>query len=283
MKLEEGPIIIGTASTPVHSKRHQVDLLSVKSKKQARNSKGTCLKVGKRRYKERVFSLVLAAMDLVRIRNLSIYINQRVEHGVATRGNEYRKESVRNAYSLVINNNQDSKVKDEFYCPSSDKLSIPLNKDDFLATFLKKKFAKEKIIKEESRKSLDVFGSHMLNKKVIEVNLKRKLSSDTSSDLFEIENISCSNGQSFFTRQIYDGMSKIDQDNITTPRLPTSPNKIAKTKSIVEKETQGGLPSQLLGCKSHKAVRVVEPAYKTNEKAKSYHQQQPQRSPVRKL
>ncbi|KAL5816522.1 hypothetical protein ACOSQ3_024900 [Xanthoceras sorbifolium] len=269
MKLEEGPIIIDTAN--------DIKLICLRNMSQSRQKK----------VQGKSFFAGLSCNGSCSDKK-SIYINQRVEHGVATRGNEYRKESVRNAYN--------SKVKDEFYCPSSDKLSIPLNKDDFLATF----FAKEKIIKEESRKSLDVFGSHMLNKKVIEVNLKRKLSSDTSSDLFEIENISCSNGQSFFTRQIYDGMSscmtptpyepnetsiewKIDQDNITTPRLPTSPNKIAKTKSIVEKETQGGLPSQLLGCKSHKAVRVVESAYKTNEKAKSYHQQQPPISPVRKL
>lgn len=75
--------------------------------------------------------------------------------------------------------------KYEFYKPSFEKMNIDSNKDEFLSIpitksgiqnlAVQKRLAK-KIEEEESRKSLDVFGSHTLKKEFIEMNLRRKLS-----------------------------------------------------------------------------------------------------------
>ncbi|KAK3226816.1 hypothetical protein Dsin_006678 [Dipteronia sinensis] len=353
MKLEEkGPIIIDTASS-IHgySKRNQVDPLRVNSKSKpgtpsvtseaSWNSQTALLpscqsNMSQSRQKKVLGKSIFASLSCNGSCSdkKSVYVNQQVEHGVAAdRRKEYRKEAVQiaahspAAVMLEGRNQQQSrvlKVKDDHF---------PSNKDEFLglpiAKSVKKQIAKEKIIEEEeSRQSLDVFGSHTMNKEVIEVNLERKLSmltwdaipkgsnlsitsmrshvhedmeSDASSDLFEIGNISgmsscmtptpyepseTSIEWSVVTASAADfsavsdyGETKLMTENITTPRLPTtSANKVAKTKSIVEKETQGSLPSKLLGCNSHKAVKVAESAYRTNEKAKSYHPQQPQRS-----
>ncbi|KAK2664036.1 hypothetical protein Ddye_002610 [Dipteronia dyeriana] len=327
MKVEEkGPIIIDTASS-IHgySKRNQVDLLRVKSKSRPGTPSVTS---------EASSNSQTALLQRYQ-RNMSQSKQKKVEHGVAAdRGKEYRKEAVQiaahspAAVMLDGRNQQQSrvlKVKDEFH--------FPTNKDEFLgipiAKSVKKQIAKEKIIEEEeSRQSLDVFGSHRMNKEVIEVNLERKLSmltwdaipkgsnlsitsmrsyvhedmeSDASSDLFEIGNISgmsscmtptqyepsetsiewsvvTASAADFSAISDYDE-KKLTTENITTPRLPTTTaSKVAKTRFIVEKDTQGSLPSKLLGCNSHKAVKVAESAYRTNEKAKSYHPQQPQRS-----
>ncbi|TXG50473.1 hypothetical protein EZV62_022997 [Acer yangbiense] len=351
MKLEKkGPIIIDTASG-IHgySKRNQVDLLRVKSNSKpgtpsvtseaSWNSQTALLPSGpsyqrnmsqskQKKVQGKSFFASLSCNGSCADKK-SVYVNQQVEHGVASdRGKEYRKEAVqiaahRPAAVMLDGRNQQQsrvlKVKDEF-------LGLPIAKS------VKKQIAKEKIIEEEeSRQSLDVFGSHKMNKEVIEVNLERKLSmltwdaipkasnlsitsmrshvhedmeSDASSDLFEIGNMSgmsscmtpmtptpyepsetsiewsviTASAADFSAVSDYDE-KKLITENITTPRLSTtSANKVAKTKSIAEKETQGSLPSKLLGCNSNKAVKVAESAYRTNEKAKSYHPQQPQRS-----
>lgn len=371
MKLEEGPIIIDTASSLGHGKRNQVDLLSVKSKSRpgtpsvgaseaSWNSKTALLptyqqKICESKQKKvqgKSFFAALSCNGSCSDKK-SVCIDQQVEHGVADRA----KEAVQVAHSSPVMLDRRKlqpkyNVKDEFHSPSTEKLSIPPNKDEVLAVpiaqsavtkslAVKKHIAKGKIMEEEeSRRSLDVFGSRRLNKEVIEANLERKLSmltwdaipkgpnfptpsvrshvfdeieSDASSDLFEIDNISGSNGLPFFARQTSDGMSscmtptpyepseasiewsvvtasaaefstvsdydekKLVGENVSTPRLSASAYKMAKSKSIAEKDTQGSLPIKLLGCKSNKAVRVAESAYRISEKPKSYRPQQPVR------
>ncbi|XP_015883483.3 protein PHYTOCHROME KINASE SUBSTRATE 3 [Ziziphus jujuba] len=177
------------------------------------------------------------------------------------------------------------------------------------------------------RKSLEVFGSNTMTGDVVAINLERKLSmltwdaipkasnvssasgttrmnddmeSDASSDLFEIENISCGTGfQPLFTRQVSDGMSSCmtptsryepseasidwsvvtasaaggqdvsvvrDYDEKMLAANNRSINSIAKTKAGMEKEVQTNRHSGILGCKSHKSVRVAESAYRTKVK-----------------
>ncbi|CBI15237.3 unnamed protein product, partial [Vitis vinifera] len=188
----------------------------------------------------------------------------------------------------------------------------------------------DKRAEEEGRKSLEVFGSHMLKKGDVATNLERKLSvltwdaipkvqtvpttsegtgiyedneSDASSDLFEIENLSGS-AHPLFNRQASDGMSSCTRyepseasiewsvvtasaadfsvtsdfdekkqvestENSREMNFASTPTRPSKTKSSVGKEAQRSRPTGLLGCRSDKAVRVSEPAYRTNDKVKS--------------
>lgn len=123
------------------------------------------------------------------------------------------------------------------------------------------------------------------------------IDSDASSDLFEIENLSVTSGfQPFYTRQVSDGMSScmtptslyepseasIEWSVITSSaaggtdydekRLSVnsrSSTSIAKIKSgLVDNKDQVMQRSKangILGCKSHKAVRVAETAYRTKD------------------
>ncbi|GLU12359.1 hypothetical protein SLE2022_290440 [Rubroshorea leprosula] len=136
------------------------------------------------------------------------------------------------------------------------------------------------------------------------------IESDASSDLFEIENVSSNIGQGPFTRQESDGMSNCitpyepsetsiewsvvtasaadfsvvsDYDEKKLTRSSTLPGSktagtVANAKSILDKEAQQSKPSGILGCKSHKAVRVAETAYSFDQKTKPPHLPQPPKS-----
>lgn len=171
-----------------------------------------------------------------------------------------------------------------------------------------------KIKDEDPRKSIEVFGSNKLDKKdLVAKNLERKLSvlkwdaipkakatqtaprsdqmiedigSDASSDLFEIENISGSNGKPF-TRETSDVISSsmtayepseasIEWSAVTASAADFSSaadydeKKVtAKPKATVDKDLQKSHPGGLLGCKSHKTVSIAETAYRNIEKLNS--------------
>ncbi|KAG6632943.1 hypothetical protein I3843_12G013800 [Carya illinoinensis] len=122
----------------------------------------------------------------------------------------------------------------------------------------------DKIKDEEPRISLEVFGSHIMNKSDIAMNLERKLSiltwdaipkskklsitsgtegvhedmgSDASSDLFEIENLSGSENP-MFTRQESDGMS-----SCMTSTTKYEPSETSIDWSVVTASAAGFLAS----------------------------------------
>ncbi|KAJ0106507.1 hypothetical protein Patl1_17794 [Pistacia atlantica] len=352
MRLDDGPIIIDTATTPGNRKANQVELLRVKTKSRpgtpsvssetSWNSQTTLLpsyqrslpraqNKPKRVHGKSSFFAGLSCHGSCNDKK-SVYVSPNVEHVEAVRGREHKKESTETVHSPIMLDGRKLqprlKVKDDFHKPTYEKMStttsMESNKEELVAITvanpavqnlaIKRQLAKEKIIEEESRKSLEVFGSHTLNKEVIEMNLERKLSilswdaipktpklptssvrsqvyedieSDASSDLFELGNISGS-GEALFTRGTSDGVPGCMSPTPYAPKnFNASPgaSKVAKTKSMV-KDAQSGRSSKLLGCKSHKAVGVAENAYRTSEKAK-FHPQQPQRPvthmPGRKL
>ncbi|KAK9277243.1 hypothetical protein L1049_006782 [Liquidambar formosana] len=123
--------------------------------------------------------------------------------------------------------------------------------------------------------------------------------SDASSDLFEIESLT-GKANPFFARQASDGtspttcyapseasiewsvitasaaefsvMSDYEEQRRPPATIVTSPSKKVATTTIAKatttnKETPRRRPGILLGCKSHKAVRVAGEAYRTNDKA----------------
>ncbi|KAK4374564.1 hypothetical protein RND71_005241 [Anisodus tanguticus] len=126
------------------------------------------------------------------------------------------------------------------------------------------------------------------------------MASDASSDLFEIENIS-SCGYGHVNSQTNDNVPAGCMSPATTRYAPSEASiewsvitasaadyssgisdydakrisingdaKNTKTKNAVGKEDQKTRPGGLLGCKSHKAVSVVETVYKTSEKTKHH-------------
>lgn len=259
-----------------------------------------------------------------------------IEHEVK-QGKEVRKKAIQFDLNPVILDRRSNRfqprfqVKDELHGTSFERsdieedVSLPISSCRVQNLTDRSQLEVKKIIREEPRMSLDVFGSHMIQKDDIAMSLERKLSmltwdaipkvqdfstssftggvhedlgSDSSSDLFEIESLS-STVKPLFTRQASDGMSScmtsttkyepseasIEWSVVTASaadfsvantgydekklEVNTKLSGVAKTKSIVEKDVQKGRPSGLLSCKSHKALNVVETAYRTNEKAKS--------------
>ncbi|KAL4633698.1 hypothetical protein ACB092_04G141400 [Castanea dentata] len=253
------------------------------------------------------------------------------------KGKEVRKKAIQFDLNPVILDRRSNRfqprfqVKDELHGTSFERsgreedVSLPISSCRVQNLTDKSQLEVEKIIREEPRMSLEVFGSHMIQKDDIAMNLERKLSmltwdaipkvqdfstssvtggvhedlgSDSSSDLFEIESLS-SAVKPLFTRQASDGMSScmtsttkyepseasIEWSVVTASaadfsvvnagydekklEVNTKLSGVAKTKSIVDKDVQNSRPSGLLSCKSHKALNVVETAYRTNEKAKS--------------
>ncbi|KAJ6293893.1 hypothetical protein OIU76_022043 [Salix suchowensis] len=162
-------------------------------------------------------------------------------------GKELRKESARNPIGLEGARKQSqsrlNQVKDEFHSPSFKRSNVGSKRREYFVLpcvnsgvqNLDFKGGERKIIEDDPRKSLEVFGSHLLKREDIALNLQRKLSvltwdaipkapnfpatstssqmyedieSDGSSDLFEIENLSgCSHVQPIFTKQTPDAMS----------------------------------------------------------------------------
>ncbi|KAF5477029.1 hypothetical protein F2P56_003708 [Juglans regia] len=244
-----------------------------------------------------------------------------LKHG-GTHGKEVRKKAIQ------VDHNQfqpRSQLQDERHGPKFERsnreksFSFPTISPGLQNLEANSQLKEEKVKEEEPRKSLEVFGSYMMKKGDIAMNLERKLSiltwdaipkaqnvstisgkegmqedvgSDASSDLFEIENLSCSEKQPQFTRQESDGMSScltsitkyepsdasIEWSVVTASAARFSAdtgfdekkleesNKIpgvVKTKSIIDKEAPKSRPSGLLGCKSLKALNVAETAHRT--------------------
>nr|XP_023927982.1 LOW QUALITY PROTEIN: protein PHYTOCHROME KINASE SUBSTRATE 3-like [Quercus suber] len=265
-------------------------------------------------------------------KSIDIHKNN-IEHEVK-QGKEFRKKAIQFDLNPVILDRRSNRfqprfqAKDELHCTSFERserennVSLPISSCRVQNLRAKSQLEVEKIIREEPRMSLEVFGSHMIQKDDIAMNLERKLSmltwdaipkvqdfttssvtggvhedlgSDSSSDLFEIENLS-STEKPLFTRQASDGMSScmtsttkyepseasIEWSVVTASaadfpvvntgydekklEVNTKLSGVAKTKSIVDKDVQTSRPSGLLSCKSHKALNVVETAYRTNER-----------------
>ncbi|GMY15640.1 protein PHYTOCHROME KINASE SUBSTRATE 3-like [Fagus crenata] len=263
-----------------------------------------------------------------------------IEHEVI-HGKEVRKKAIQFDHNPVILDGRSNRfqprfqVKDELHGTSFEgsrekDFAFPILSCEVQNLTAKSQLEVEKTKGEEPRISLEVFGSHMIKKGDIAMNLERKVSmltwdaipkvqdfstssvtggvdedmgSDSSSDLFEIENLSCTE-KPLFTRQASDGMSmtsttkyepseaSIEWSVVTASaadfsvvnasydekklKVNTKLSGVSKTKSIVDKDVQKSRPSGLLGCKSHKALNVVETAYRTNEKAKSVSVGRPQ-------
>ncbi|MBA0674251.1 hypothetical protein Goari_015859 [Gossypium aridum] len=248
----------------------------------------------------------------------SVYVNQNVDyHGRVV---ENRKDQIQINHRP---NNLDrrKRYQAKLHNQSFDRMSVGSNREAYyykpqvLNPGLQNVTVKAQL-DDDPRKSLEVFGSTAIKKGDIAKNLERKLSmlswdaipnaptissisrsrrlgddieSDTSSDLFEIDNISGS-GQALFTRQVSDGMS-----SCMTPYAPSetsiewsvvtasaaadcsfisdrdgkkSSENIRVPASRVTKEAQRNRSGGILGCKSHKAVMVAENAYRSDEKAK---------------
>ncbi|KAJ9677399.1 hypothetical protein PVL29_022400 [Vitis rotundifolia] len=273
----------------------------------------------------------------------SVYVDTNAEPG-GVHGKEIRKKVAQNDPNpLMLDRTRLSQpgfpVKNEIHSRSFDKASIGFKREEYfgypiinsgLESLTVKGELVNKRAEEEGRKSLEVFGSHMLKKGDVATNLERKLSvltwdaipkvqtvpttsegtgmyedneSDASSDLFEIENLSGS-AHPLFNRQASDGMSSCTRyepseasiewsvvtasaadfsvtsdfdekkqvestENSREMNFASTPTRPSKTKSSVGKEAQRSRPTGLLGCRSDKAVRVSEPAYRTNDKVKS--------------
>lgn len=172
---------------------------------------------------------------------------------------------------------------------------------------------------EEGRKSLEVFGLEPIKTGDTDIaaNLERKLSvltwdaipkspnlpiatltnekyedmnSDASSDLFELENISSEMSTCMTATTIYaPSEASIEWSVVTASALDfaadTDVKKLEatnKTKATKIKDWGKGLPGGFLGCRSEKAVGVLETARRSanneNEKAKGFEFPQAQRS-----
>ncbi|KAF9667748.1 hypothetical protein SADUNF_Sadunf15G0055700 [Salix dunnii] len=176
----------------------------------------------------------------------SVYTDKDTCHR-GVHGKELRKESARNPIGLEGTRKQSqsrlNQVKDEFHSPSFKRTNVGSKRREYFVLpcvnsgvqNLDFKGGEKKIIEDDPRKSLEVFGSHLLKREDIALNLERKLSvltwdaipkapnipttstssqmyedieSDGSSDLFEIENLSgYSHVQPIFTKQTSDAMS----------------------------------------------------------------------------
>ncbi|KAK9066539.1 hypothetical protein SSX86_013862 [Deinandra increscens subsp. villosa] len=162
----------------------------------------------------------------------------------------------------------------------------------------------ERSVEELPRVSIEVFGSGTINKSDIARNLVRKMSiltwdaipnrkeesvvcddmaSEASSDLFEIENISRTTGWQPSesscmspSTQYAPSEASIEWSVVTASAAEFSTgyderhNTRAKSKSKIEvpKRSQRKADNGLLGCKSFKSVKVVEPVCRTNDKSK---------------
>ncbi|KAF3498102.1 hypothetical protein DY000_02055134 [Brassica cretica] len=124
----------------------------------------------------------------------------------------------------------------------------------------------------EQRKSLEIFGSPLIEKRIIRKQLPWDHSSsskpeedgtvsDLSSDLFEIERLTWM-AKPFLARQ---ESSEPESSDCYAPSEATRNPKIAKSNR--RKPSSGGL---LLGCKSHKSVRFSGDSYTSVNTIPSY-------------
>lgn len=237
----------------------------------------------------------------------------------------------------------DNKVEEEMHSHGLDELGIGLNRENcFTFPTLNSGVGTMPIkcqIQEElekiPRKSLEVFGSPVLERRNKTLSLERRLTmlswdaaprvedhefsvpsggnyndteSDASSDLFEIESLT-GKANPFLARQASDATSGCvtpttcyapseasiewsvvtasaadvsvmsDCEELRPTKMTSSPKRtvssaIIDAKTKTNKEIQKRRSGILLGCKSHKAVRVAGDAYKTIEKANVYPQMQ---------
>uniref|UniRef100_A0A2C9UJT3 Uncharacterized protein n=1 Tax=Manihot esculenta TaxID=3983 RepID=A0A2C9UJT3_MANES len=266
----------------------------------------------------------------------SVYLDKSIPHGdLQVAGDPIMLEGAKQSRSRLP-------VKDEFRRPSLEKTSTGSNGEDCLVLStvnsavqnLVVKGQKQKSLEEDPRKSLDVFGSHMVKREDIVSNLERKLSvltwdaipfpkarnlpttsassqvyeeaeSDASSDLFEIENISCST-QPPFRKQTSDGLSgcmtppsryepsetSIEWSVVTASAADFSavsdyhekkPAEISIKSAGLTSSPRTRRPKSLLGCTNEKAIEVAESAYKRNEKTKPHLHHQTSMPVTRKL
>lgn len=177
----------------------------------------------------------------------SVYVDTNAEPGGMIHGKEIRKKVPQNDLNpLMLDRTRLSQpgfpVKNDIQSRSFHKTNTRLNREDYygypvvnsgLESLAVKAELIDKKAEEEGRKSIEVFGSHMLKKGDVATNLERKLSvltwdaiptapaapattqgagayedneSDASSDLFEIENLT-GGTHPLFNRQASDGMS----------------------------------------------------------------------------
>ncbi|WCJ35947.1 phytochrome kinase substrate-related [Euphorbia peplus] len=255
----------------------------------------------------------------------------KVDENVAHRGHQVSRRPPKSEGRKLAQSRL--QARDEFGNSSSlGKMSVGTKREDYLVLptvnsgmlGLPMKRERKKIPEvDDPRESLEVFGTHVIKKEDIASNLERKLSvltwdaipfskaqslpittnceedpgleSDASSDLFEIENISCST-QPIYTKKIYDEMSgcmtptsekSVEWSVATASAVDFSFVSNCEEKNVPPKAFSNSSTPRirrangLLGCTSQKSVSVAESvAYKKNEKPKPMVQQHHQ---VRKL
>ncbi|KAG6683431.1 protein PHYTOCHROME KINASE SUBSTRATE 3-like [Carya illinoinensis] len=196
----------------------------------------------------------------------SLNIHKHIEHGgihgigIRKRANQFDHNQFRQRFQ----------VNDELHSPNFGRsnrgkyFSFPISSAGVQNSTAKLQLKVDKIKDEEPRISLEVFGSHIMNKSDIAMNLERKLSiltwdaipkskklsitsgtegvhedmgSDASSDLFEIENLSGSENP-MFTRQESDGMS-----SCMTSTTKYEPSETSIDWSVVTASAAGFLAS----------------------------------------
>ncbi|XP_023000965.1 protein PHYTOCHROME KINASE SUBSTRATE 1-like [Cucurbita maxima] len=248
----------------------------------------------------------------------SILVHRNMYDQRGLQGSDVRKEASRNEQIPVI---MDARIKFQTvnFVKQKPKSSISggsTREEEFIFPVSSSQLQKfSKIKDEDPRKSIEVFGSNKLDKKdLVAKNLERKLSvlkwdaipkakatqtaprtdpviedigSDASSDLFEIENLSGSNGKPF-TRQTSDvtpssmtayepSEASIEWSAVTASAADFSSvadydeKKVtARTKAtVLDKDLHKSHPTGLLGCTSHKPVSIAEPAYRNIDKLNS--------------
>ncbi|KAK6931229.1 hypothetical protein RJ641_003022 [Dillenia turbinata] len=265
--------------------------------------------------------------------NGEVHSSKRAAHDKAAAKESYKTSLSPTSPVKTTNAHMDSWVKEDLYCQKLDKLGIGIKREEcFSFPVLNSGVAKvpvklqppqEEEEEEQARNSIEVFGSPILEKRNKSTGIDKSLTmtwdaipraeelkipqtsigitntdveSDASSDLFEIENLSCSTDP-YLTRQASDGMSSsvtptcyepseasIQWSVVTASAADFSAmsdtddqrssitaihSRNSAAKVPTDREIQRVRPGILLGCKSYKAVRVASNAHKPNEKSKT--------------
>ncbi|KAK6922027.1 hypothetical protein RJ641_012534, partial [Dillenia turbinata] len=263
--------------------------------------------------------------------NGEVHSSKSAVHGKAAPKESDKTSSSPTSSVKTTNAHMDSWVKEDLHCQKLDKSGIGIRREDcFSFPVLNSGVAKvpiklqppEEEREEQACNSIEVFGSPIWEKRNKNIGIDKSLTmtwdaiprtedfkipqtsigvtntdveSDASSDLFEIESLSC-NTNPYLTRQASDGMSScvtptcyepseasIQWSVVTASAADFSAtsdtddqrssitaihNRNSAAKIATDREIQRARPGILLGCKSYKAVRVASNARKPNEKAK---------------